>query len=478
MSASGRAWVAGAIAALLSFAASWVPSYWADEVATLRASALSPGALLDFTTTRTDAVHALFYLVMHYWTAVFGASEGATRGLSALGVGVATALTMLLADALQRPRLGLVAAVLFALMPRVTEAGEEARSYAWTAAIAAGLWLLLLVAMKRGRWWWVALGTVAALSVSFFLLSATLAVAQFVFVAVRQRRALLPVLAAWAAAAVVASPVIYFAWHQRSQVAWLGTSAALNPWSALLEPWAETSWGFGIAASVLLIWGAVRWRAAVARACPEYLLLAGSWVVVPLVLMVATSLTSNPLYTPRYLTLATPGFALLLAAAAVAIGSRRVAAVAVLIVVAVAVPTYVGQRGPYGKNGGSDLRQLADTVRRHAQRHDGVVFEPSPIRRTLNPRLALYAYPQKFAGLDDVALKVRFPHTATFHDQVVPLANRKPQLRELNTVWVVFAGIDTPCNSGKDAATLRAAGFVTDARYPVHRTVVCRFARQ
>jgi mannosyltransferase len=477
--AAARAWTLGALAALLSFAFSWVPSYWSDEVATVSAARLPPAELLAFTTRHVDAAHALYYLVLHYWGALFGFSELSTRGFSALGIGVATALLVLAGTRLGRPRLALFAGALFAVMPRATWAGAEARSYAWTAALAAAAWLLLLVALERGSWWWVALGAVAAVSVATFLTSATLLAAQLVYVLIVRRRAGLPALAAWLAALVVASPVLYFGWRERSQIAWIGPNRAFTPWTVLVEPWGESSWGYGLAVWLVLAAGAVFWRTALRRTCPEWLLLAGAWVVVPFAITVGASLTVSPLFTARYLTFAMPGFAMLLAAALAALpaaarttGGRRLTAAVAIALLLISVPSYVGQRLPFAKPRESDLRLVAQTVRAHAHPGDAILFAPGRARE------ALAVYPQSFDGLVDIALKTPFPASGTFHDKTVPLAKRTEKLAGIRAVMLVVRGHGDPCSGPSDAQTLFDHGFAPIARYPTHREVICRFVRE
>ncbi|GAA4159988.1 glycosyltransferase family 39 protein [Gryllotalpicola daejeonensis] len=486
MPAAGRAWTLGALAALFSFAFAWVPSFWADEVATVRASRLTPAELLPFTTRYVDAGHTVYYVALHYWSGIFGFGEAGTRGFSALGVGVAVALTALIGQRLGRPRLALFAAVLLAFMPRLTWAGAEARSYAWTAALAATAWLLLLIALDSGGWWWAALGAAIALSVSTFLLTSTLVVAQLLFVLLRRdtdesdrpnrgirssRRAWIPLLVTWFVALAAASPILTLAWQERAQIAWIGPNSAFNAWTVLVEPAGETSWGYAFAVWILIIAGAVRWRAALRAACPEWLLLAGCWVIVPFAITIGISLLGSPVFTSRYLTFAMPGLALALAAALAALSARRLVAAVTIALLVIALPTYVGQRLAYAKPRESDLREVAQTVAAHSQPGDAILFAPG------RPREALYAYPQYFDGLVDVALKTPFPASDAFHDKTVPLAKRTAKLAGIRSLILVIPRHGTPCTQPRDAKTLLENGFAPASRYPTHREVVCRFER-
>lgn len=478
-----RAWLVGAAAALLSLVAAWVPSYWTDEVATLRAARLAPGALIHFTTRHVDAAQTLYYLAMHVWTAVFGFSELATRSFSALGVGVAVALVALIGRRLDRPRLGYLAAVLLAVMPRLTWAGAEARPYAWTAAVAAAAWLVLLIALERGGWWWVLLGGIAAVSIALFLLSATLLFAQLGYVLVRPQggrrgrrgRAVLPLLAVWLAALVVTGPVLYLGWSERAQIAWLAHEHAFTPWTVLAEPWGESSWAYGIAFWIVLLAGALRWRDALRRACPAWLLLGACWAGVPLVMTVGASLAVTPVFSARYLTFAMPGAAMLLAAAVAALPAptalprRWLSVAAVVALIAIAAPTFVAQRMPDAKPDGEELRRLAQTVAAHSAPGDGIVFGPGRARK------ALAAYPEAFAGLDDIALGTPFPASGRFVDTTVPLRERADRLAGLPAVVLVVRGSGSSCTASADARTLASAGFTATHSYRTLADRVCRF---
>ena len=145
----GLATLLGLFGILVSVAGSWRPSYWGDEAASVMSAERSlPGLfrLLD----NVDAVHGAYSLVLHVWIDLFGSSELATRGLSAVFVGVATAGTFVLARTLISTRVGMLAALIFALLPRVTYMGSEARSAAVATAVV--VWLtVLLVHLLRSR---------------------------------------------------------------------------------------------------------------------------------------------------------------------------------------------------------------------------------------------------------------------------------------------------------------------------------------
>ena len=67
-----------------------------------------------------DAVHGLYYLVMHGWYAVFPATEFWSRLPSSLAVGVAAAGVVVLGYQTASLRVAVTAGLVFAILPRIT----------------------------------------------------------------------------------------------------------------------------------------------------------------------------------------------------------------------------------------------------------------------------------------------------------------------------------------------------------------------
>ena len=116
----------GLAATALSSIGLTVPSVWYDEAATVSAATRTIPELVGML-GNVDAVHGLYYLIMH---AVFGAvgySPLSLRIVSALAVGLTAALVVVL-DRRWRPgSLGIVAGLVFCVLPRVAWAGVEGR---------------------------------------------------------------------------------------------------------------------------------------------------------------------------------------------------------------------------------------------------------------------------------------------------------------------------------------------------------------
>ena len=111
------------------------PSYWRDEAATVDAETRSIPALLHML-TNVDAVHGAYYLLMWPVVHTFGTSEIALRlpslvAMTAAAIGVAA-----LGRRLHSPRAGLLAGLVFAVLPQASRYAQEARSYALVLACA------------------------------------------------------------------------------------------------------------------------------------------------------------------------------------------------------------------------------------------------------------------------------------------------------------------------------------------------------
>ncbi|WP_233361816.1 glycosyltransferase family 39 protein [Streptomyces sp. GMR22] len=120
---------------------------WRDESVTYQLARRTLPQIRDALGT-VDAVHGLYYLLMHPVLALWP-SEVTMRLPSVLAAVAATALVAALGCRLARPRVGLWAGLLYATTPVVTHYAQEGRSYALVAASAAGATYLLVGAVGR-----------------------------------------------------------------------------------------------------------------------------------------------------------------------------------------------------------------------------------------------------------------------------------------------------------------------------------------
>jgi mannosyltransferase len=118
-----------------------------DEVATRWAALLSLHDLAHLLNT-VDAVHGLYYLMMHVWVAV-GSSPSVLRIPSVLAMIAAVALTAILGRRLTGSGwVALFAGLVMALTPVITYYAQTARSYAMVVTCVLGATLVLLHALN------------------------------------------------------------------------------------------------------------------------------------------------------------------------------------------------------------------------------------------------------------------------------------------------------------------------------------------
>jgi mannosyltransferase len=484
-------------AAIVSLLGSWIPSLWGDEAASVLSATRPIGTLLTML-THVDAVHGAYYLGLHEWVRLFGSSTFAVRVPSALAIGVcASAVTWLcgrVGGAGRAPslRFAVLAGTFAAILPRLTYAGEEARGYAFSAAIATVLWVVVVETLRRGmpsRRGWAAYAVVLTIGVYVFLYLALLAVAIAVVVLLDadRRRHVRHFAIATAAAFLAASPLFVLAQLERHQIAFLAHRQVVTPNSVLVKMWFG-AWPFALIAWALILLATALWvrelvrRRAVRTVSLEAVALA--WLVIPTGILVLSSIVVAG-YTPRYGTFAAPAAAILMA-----LGVRRLdgihfsrrmphalfAGVAVVAVLAAAAPVWAGQRTPWAKNQ-SDWNDIAATVQSKARPGDAIVFDES-VRPSRRPRLALDTDPAAFAGVTDVLLKTPYTESATWHATTYSIAEAAALGRFADTsrVWLVeYETGAAPDTWG--VAELEAMGYRVAQNTDLHRSDVYLLTR-
>ena len=397
-----RPWDAVGVAVLaitVSAAGAARPSLWFDEAATISAATRSVPALWRMV-GNIDAVHGLYYLLMHGWFAVFPATEFASRLSSALAVGLAAAGVVVLGRQISTRAVAVTAGLVFAILPRVTWAGMETRSYALSMAVAVWLTVFCVAAARRGQArWWLGYGlllTGATLLNVFVLLIVPahgVAVVAFGRSPTTWR--------AWAVAASVSTavtvPFLLFSQSQLFQVGWISALGAHTVGQVLGVQYFDLSLPSAVLAGVILTGGIARGLRTADPNPGRLVWLTVTWMVVPTAILLGYSALQHPIYYPRYLTFTTPAAALLLGLCVVAIGrSRAGIAVALTVCAAVAAPNYLAQRGPYAK-ADMDYSAVADVIDRYAAPGDCLVLDnsatwkPGPIRPLTAARPAVYA---------------------------------------------------------------------------------------
>jgi mannosyltransferase len=380
------------------------PSLWYDEAATISAAS-RPVSKLWAMLGNIDAVHGLYYLMMHGWLLMFPPTELLLRLPSTLAVGLAAAGVVILGKQLSTRAVALTAGAIFAVLPRVTWAGIEARSYALTMAVAVWLTVLCVAAIRRrsvALWLMYALGIALATVVNVYVLLVIAAHAALVAsLAARQPRTVIGwVLAAGTAIAAV-TPFLIFSRTQIAQVGWIAPPGLHSVAEVLREQYFDHSLPFAVGAGLIMLAAALHRRPS--RLLPEntgwrLVGVAVAWMAVPTAVLLTYSVFDTPVYYPRYLSFTAPAMALLLGVCTVAVARATVPITAVVaLFAAVAAPNYaVTQRGPYAKEG-MDFSQVADVIAAHSGPGDclaldnTITWEPGPIRALTAARPSVYA---------------------------------------------------------------------------------------
>ncbi len=449
----------GVLALVVSLWHLGVPSYWYDEMATVSA-ANRPLPDMDRLLSHVDAVHGAYYVVMHFWFdatrdwGAFGLSQEAARLPSALAVAASAGVMVVLGTKLIGTRFGVVAGLITMTIPRVLWAANEARGYSFSILFAVLTMLALLVAIERGRAWWLLYAAAMVLSGAWFLLSITLLGAHAVVVLTRRgRRRSWPFAVAAGITLAVLAPFAVFVHGQAAQISWIPPFSGGTIGDYLHFEFVQGAPGYAVAAALIVAAGIglTLWRQPApwkqtgpwrqqsgARAV---IVLALAWLAVPAILVLVYSWLATPTYVPRYLAFTAPALALLIAVGVEKLVElHRSALLLIPVLVVLVAPTYLAQRTAYGHIGGSDFSAAAAFVRSHARPGDCVAFESQISWSPASDRMILLAAPNDFRGLADIGPAVAADRAGTLWDTDRPQQDYGPWARACATVWVITDG--------------------------------------
>jgi len=436
--------IVAVLAVALSMAGAARPSFWYDEAATISASYSRSLGQLWHMLGNVDAVHGLYYLLMHGWFQIFPPTEFWSRAPSGLAVGGAAAGIVVLGKQFSTRTVAVASGVFCAILPRATWAGIEARSYAMSMMAAVWLTVLLIYAARRNTVWpWLSYGVALTFSIALDAYLALLLVAYGVVVGVFYRSR--TVLAGFAIASAVAVgallPFLLTVAGQAHQISWVAPIGHRTIEDVLMQQYFERSPPFAILSALLIFAAIALWLSGSARLAPserQLLVLAAGWLVIPTAAILTYSALVHPIYTPRYLCFTAPAMALILGVCGGAVAARPwVTAALVGLFAVVAAPNYVrAQRDPYAKYG-MDYSQVADLITAQAAPgdcllvNDTVTFMPAPMR----PLLA--ARPDAYRKLIDLTLWQRATdRNDVFDTNLIPEVVAKP-LSHCGVVWII-----------------------------------------
>ncbi|MFB7178064.1 hypothetical protein ACFCYI_10205 [Streptomyces sp. NPDC056257] len=338
-------------------------SMWRDESVTWQVAHRPLGGIWELL-HGVDAVHGLYYLLMHGVFQVWDGGLWALRLPSVAATALAAAGVAAVAHRLAGERAALIAGCVYAVLPPVQMYAQEGRSYALVAA--AVVWATYL--MLRERW---AAYTVVLLLGCWLHEFAVLALLAHAFTAWRSRGW------RWSAgivAALLLPLALVSARQAEQQLGWLGRPS----W----QDW--VAYGVVGGAALLLARGAA--KDLVRVALPLTLLPPGLLMVISLV---------HPWYVDRYVLYALAGPALLAGARLAAARGWWPWLLAGLLLVPCGIWS-VWLRTPESRK--DDVLAVAAAVRERARPGDAVVFMPSRRREWL------LSSPGVYASLRDVAL--------------------------------------------------------------------------
>jgi mannosyltransferase len=399
-----------------------------DEAVTASAATRTASQLWQML-HHVDAVHGAYYLILHYWVSWFGASEGALRVPSLIGVAVAAGLLALLGRRLASWRAGLIAGLLFACAPLASMFAQNARPYGVVFALTVGLTLCLLVALDGRKIAFLGYGVIlfALVAIHLFALLIMPAHAVMVGLVAGRSRNWRPAMWWFVTCVVFLAPLAYMV---RLIVEQQGTAGWIIPpgWPVVLDTvvWLCGGTYLATAAAVLLAFAYGRG----AGRTPSVFEVSVPWLVLPPALLLIAS-QFEPLYAYRYVAFSAPALALL---AGTALDRLRwwliVPVTAALIAATVPLQDAVRHR-PTGVAGVNDLRADAAFLEKSAQPGDGVIYV-APGQRYLSS-----AYPEPYRRLIDVTVARTPAEARNLTGSDIPNSEMGPRLAGIERVWTV-----------------------------------------
>jgi mannosyltransferase len=465
-----------------------------DEVASKWAALLSLRELAHLL-RHVDAVHGLYYLILHAWV-VFGSSPTIIRVPSVIAATVGVALTVILGRRLTGSGwAGLFAGLIMALTPVISYYAQTARSYAMVVACVLAATLALLHALSAEaadpsrpatrRWVLYA----ALIALGGYLNEMSLLVLAAHGVTVLLARYGRPVFQRWLVAAVVGgvavTPVLGLSVLQHAAVSWIGRPG-IPAFRTLFHDYFGATTGIallvlacaviavlpgrdgeagpaGTAAATDREGNPLPWWRSGGVSLPS---VAAPLLVLPAFLLLAESEITHPLYVDRYVLYGEAGAALLAGAGAYRIGLwlvRRAGRVswqravwapgalicALVLVLQIAPQQRVRTPGSRAYDFGSPSFYLAA----HARPGDGVLFLGNFFRK------AELGYPAQFRKVTDFGEAKSPMEVGNFRGTDKPFNVVLPIMLSYHRIWEIGLPPTGPLPAGllsQEGQALRA----------------------
>ena len=463
-----------------------------DEVASRWAATLSPGRLFHLL-GNLDAVHGLYYLLLHCWIAV-GSTPTIIRIPSVVFMTVAAGLVVIIGRRLTGSAwAGLFAGLIMALDPVISYYAQTARSYAMVFCCVVAATLVLVLALEsedearagealagrrlRNRW----IAYAALITVGGYLNELSLLVLAAHAVTVLLTRYGRPTFRHWlvsgAVGAILVLPVIGVSIKEAA-----ADTGATRPDVHDMQVLFHDYFGATIVVAVLMLVLAVFavlpaaalpairvWRPRAASPADGAQASSAWWqsggfclpsvavplLVLPSFLLVAESLVGKALYSDRYILYCEAGAALLAGAGVYRLGQwagpwlgRRLAGwhgqggaagwrslvwlPGVLVcVIALALQFGAQQRTRTPQSRQFDFGDPAFYIAARSQAGDGVLFF-----NTFYRKITL-GYPQEFRDVTDFSMAVSPAKAGTYNGVNKPLSEVRSLMLRYRRIWVV-----------------------------------------
>ncbi|WP_203980537.1 glycosyltransferase family 39 protein [Planotetraspora silvatica] len=464
-------------------------SMWHDEATSFTVARRSLPALWD-TLGQVDAVHGLYYLLLHPLLALVSGpelGEIVLRVPSVLATGVAAAGVAAVAAHTASSWTGLLAGLSYATTPVVSYYAQEGRSYAMVTAavVLATLFLAKAVSEPRRPRWWALYGAAVAVGclLNVFAVFALPAHAVTLLVSRAGRVALGRWALACAAGLVPAAPLAWVSSEQRGQVGWLmrpGWESAADLVTRFAGTGASLVITVGLVVLAFLPRRPAEDAASVTPRLP-LLALAAPMAILPPAALLAVSQV-RPFYQDRYVLYAVIGLAWLAGAGLAAIGRLSrwnapgivVACVLLGATTVLALPSQADVRRIASRN--DDPAGAARVIREGARPGDAVLFLP------MGRRIVADAYPEDFTAVREVALTRTAAQVGALISQEIPAREVAAALDGVPRVWAIQRSRikDSHLSTPQDLAKLRLLrdDYRQEARTRVHGYVIRLFVSE
>ncbi len=435
-------------------------SIWYDEAYSIWVSKLSLPALIDETAHPAFAP-PLHYILLHYWSALFGDSIPALRALSILAGVLAVAMTYVVGRQMFGAPTGLAAAAMMAVAKGQVFYSQEVRMYSLLTLlglVSAHFLLKLKNRPSRGNFWGYVLASIALLYTHNYAMFVVAAQSLYFLLLVtvwRHRTA-----ADWktflASQGIIATSFLPWAFvlldlagKWRAEGYWTDPQSLQSLYglmsflsgSRMLPPLllavliAALAWPllarrlerrFPLLRAQEAAW---RW---LRRQYPE-LILVLLWVILPVIIPFLMSVLVKPALIARYVIAAQPAFFLLSARLLLSFGTSRhvhAALIAgVVLLELISLGKYYQRPGRYNQ----DWKGIAAYVTEHARPGDLVLFYSGELQLPFD----IYMRRSDLVQKNITGTKLLFYSRLVYENNDVKFKDLPALLRQHDRVWVV-----------------------------------------